>query len=226
MKDTQAAREDAEEEEMKPTPGNVGNLLLTDDTRFLCEKLVQTVIEERKQHKMQMDGMTEELMRAQAENERKDEEIKRKDEEIERMHIESELKEAVHAQELERMRTECRAIRKASALYLNETAGGRHGEACPRLPDTLESPEARALMRKLADAGILDERWQPVGLSLAERGVVAQWAAVRLGITAQWQTFGALWSVNPETLRVAFNKALDKNKTLAFQDRLKELLGN
>lgn len=219
-----AGQEDAEEEAMTPAAGDVGNLLLTDETRFVCEKLVQTVIEERKQHKMQMDGMTEELMRAHAENERKDEEIKRKDEEIKRMHIESELKEAAHAKELERMRTECRAIRKASALYLNETAGSKREENCPHVPDALDSPQARALMRKLTDAGILDEHWQPVGLSLAERGVVAQWAAVRLGITTQWQTFGALWGITPETLRKAFGKALDQRKTLDFQERLQSLL--
>lgn len=237
-----AGQEDAEEEAMTPAAGDVGNLLLTDETRFVCEKLVQTVIEERKQHKKQMNDMSEELIRAHADNERKDAEIKRKDEEIsrmraeserkdaahaeeiKRMHIESELKEAVHAKELERMRTECRAIRKASALYLNETAGSKREENCPHVPDALDTPQARALMRKLTDAGILDEHWQPVGLSLAERGVVAQWAAVRLGITAQWQTFGTLWGITPETLRKAFGKALDQRKTLDFQERLQSLL--
>lgn len=217
MKDTQAAREDAEEEEMKPTPGNVGNLLLTDDTRFLCEKLVQTVIEERKQHKLQMDGMTEELMRAQAENERKDEEISR-------MRAESERKEAAHAEEISLMRAENFALRKAAATYLHETSGAASRKLTPASPDipaALRTPEARAMLQKLADGRILDERWQPVNLSNAEKGIVAQYLSAKLDIKNQWRFFAELWGMNPETLRRAAAKALDQRKTLDFQERLK-----
>lgn len=222
-----AGQEDAEEEAMTPAAGDVGNLLLTDETRFVCEKLVQTVIEERKQHKKQMNDMSEELIRAHADNERKDAEIKRKDEEISRMRAESERKDAAHAEEISRMRAENLAIRKAAVTYLHETSTARNGKntSTPHaIPEILNTPKARSLLGKLREGQILDEHWQPLGLSNAERGIVAQYISGQLGIAAQWQTFGSLWNMKPETLRRAAAKALDQRKTLDFQELLKDLL--
>lgn len=222
-----AGQEDAEEEAMTPAAGDVGNLLLTDETRFVCEKLVQTVIEERKQHKKQMNDMSEELIRAHADNERKDAEIKRKDEEISRMRAESERKDAAHAEEISRMRAENLAIRKAAVTYLHETSTARNGKntsAPHAIPEILNTPKARSLLGKLREGQILDEHWQPLGLSNAERGIVAQYISGQLGIAAQWQTFGSLWNMKPETLRRAAAKALDQRKTLDFQELLKDLL--
>lgn len=96
--------------------------------------------------------------------------------------------------------------------------------AAQSLPEAFTSEGAARVLGQLVEAGLTDARWQPQGLSLAERGVLAEYLAERLGIEARWQAFGSLWGVKPETLRAAFNKALDKNKTLAFQERLKGVL--
>lgn len=92
------------------------------------------------------------------------------------------------------------------------------------LPEAFATAEASHVLEQLVAAGLTDARWQPIGLSYAEKGVLAAYLAHRLGIQTQWQTFAALWGMKPETLRTAFNKALDKTKSLAFQDRLKALL--
>ena len=111
-------------------------------------------------------------------------------------------------------------------LNINEPqrSACENGAEGKTVPATLQPPEARALMRKLTDAGILDGRWQPVGLSLAERGILTRYISGQLGIAAQWQTFGSLWNMKPETLRRAAAKALDQRKTLGFQELLKDLL--
>ena len=75
----------------------------------------------------------------------------------------------------------------------------------------------------LVEAELLDDGWQPVGLSGAEKALVARAVGERLGIHEVWQVFGRLWNVKPESLRAFFNRALEQRKSLGFQDRLKKL---
>ena len=93
------------------------------------------------------------------------------------------------------------------------------------VPERLATETARATMVLLVDAGLLSADWQPVGLSGAERGLVARAVCERLRIEEVWQVFGLLWNEKPETLRSYFNKALEQKKSLEFQDRLKNILG-
>ena len=96
-------------------------------------------------------------------------------------------------------------------------------EASP-LPEVLLTDEARALHAKLVEAGMVDERWQPVGLSNAERGMLVFQLAVRLNIQNLWQMFASLWSTTPGALRSAYNKANEQRKTLLFIEKLKNIL--
>ena len=89
------------------------------------------------------------------------------------------------------------------------------------LPDVLCTPQAEALLAKLCDAGMLDARWQPVGLTNTERGLLAKILSDELGIDTPWKVFGDCWQVNSGTLRTAYNQALNQRKSLHFQDRLK-----
>ena len=93
------------------------------------------------------------------------------------------------------------------------------------VPERLATETARATMVLLVDAGLLSADWQPVGLSGAERGLVARAVCERLRIEEVWQVFGLLWNEKPETLRSYFNKALEQKKSLEFPERLKNILG-
>ena len=92
------------------------------------------------------------------------------------------------------------------------------------LPEDFKTPEAKQLMKKLSDAGLLTTAWQPVNLSIAERGYLADEISSRLKIKSKWKVMGALWSENSETLRQGKNKAVEQTKTGAFIDKLKKLL--
>ena len=92
------------------------------------------------------------------------------------------------------------------------------------IPEKLRGDAAEELMEDLVDGGILTEDWQPNGLSGAERGLVASTVCQRLGIHEVWQVFGQLWHEKPETLRGYFNKALNQEKSLAFQEKLKNII--
>lgn len=241
MKNIPAAREDAKEEEQKiPKAGDVlteQDAYLLKNTRNIFENLGRNLLEENKRkeqalhrideitlesagHKRRADEMAEEARLAHAD-------IRRKDEEINKLRAERERREAAHAEELSRMRAECLAIKKAAAMYLHETSGTRNRTPAllsHAIPRTLDTPEARSLIRKLTDGQILDERWQPVNLSNAEKGILAQYLSAELDIRNQWQSFATLWGMKPETLRRAAAKAMEQKKSLVFQDRLKGLL--
>lgn len=92
------------------------------------------------------------------------------------------------------------------------------------VPGRLQTDEAETLMERLVDAGLLTDDWQPDGLSGTERALVAKAVCERLRINEVWQVFGQLWNEKPETLRSYLNKALEQKKSLAFQDRLKNII--
>ena len=95
--------------------------------------------------------------------------------------------------------------------------------AAPALPEALCTPQAKALLTKLHEVGMLNKQGQPVGLSNSEKGILADFMAVQLDIPHHWKLFANLWKMNCETLRVAFHKGMEQKKTLSFQEALKEI---
>ncbi len=93
------------------------------------------------------------------------------------------------------------------------------------LPEEFQSSEAEHIMQKLLEAGMLDANWQPVNLSIAERGYLADEISSRLKIKSKWKVLGALWNENSETLRQGKNKAVEQTKTEIFIKKLKIILG-
>ena len=91
------------------------------------------------------------------------------------------------------------------------------------MPEALLTDAARALHARLREAGMVDERWQPVGLSNAERGTLAEYLTERLNIGSKWKLWGELWGMNPETLRTAKARGLEQERTWAFRSRLDAL---
>ena len=91
------------------------------------------------------------------------------------------------------------------------------------IPELLSTPEAKALHTKLQQAGMVDADWQPIALSNAEKGTLAEYIADKLGIKSKWKLFGGLWKVDAETLRTAKARGLDQDKTWEFRNKLNEL---
>ena len=55
------------------------------------------------------------------------------------------------------------------------------------LPEVLCTPDAEALCNKLVGAGIVDEKWQPLSLSNAEKGTLVEYIANKLNIRNKWK---------------------------------------
>lgn len=92
------------------------------------------------------------------------------------------------------------------------------------LPEPLRTAEAQALLERMCSAGILDGRWQPIGLSITQKGVLASELADRLGIKHLWKTFGGLWHMNSETLRTGCGKSMDQRRISEFRERIRKVM--
>ena len=93
----------------------------------------------------------------------------------------------------------------------------------PQLPEILCTHQAQSLLAKLRRAGWVDERWNPVGLSNAEKGTLAEYLAEKLAIHCHWKFFGRLWHINSDTLRTSKARGLEQEKTWNFRSKLEDL---
>ena len=91
------------------------------------------------------------------------------------------------------------------------------------LPDILCTTEAKDLFTKLHAAGIVDDAWQPMGLSNAEKGTLVEYIDKKLDIRNKWKFFGVLWKIDAQTLRTAKARGLDQEKTWHFRNKLEAL---
>lgn len=91
------------------------------------------------------------------------------------------------------------------------------GEASS-LPDALSTDQARSLLHRLSELGVLDEAFQPHGISQSKKGVLAQQIAAKLGIKNQWVTFAHFWHVDANCLRSGYNRGMESKSIGKFLD--------
>ena len=86
------------------------------------------------------------------------------------------------------------------------------------LPDALSTDRARNLLHRLSELGVLDEAFQPHGISQSKKGVLAQQIAAKLGIKNQWVTFAHFWHVDANCLRSGYNRWMESKSIGKFLD--------
>ena len=90
-----------------------------------------------------------------------------------------------------------------------------------RLISNLLTPKAMRMWHGLQRAGMIDKKYQPVGLSRTEMAILAYDMSKLLGIKNMWVTFERLWNKN--NLRNDYNDSIYQKKSLAFRDKLKQV---
>ena len=111
---------------------------------------------------------------------------------------------------------------------------GPNGKAQPAqkgvLPPKLASGRAMFMWRILQQEGLIDDDYQPVGLSRTMSALLANDMITRLsteterllGIDDKWKPFEQLWDRN--NMKADYNHAMNLAKTRHFLDRLNRLL--
>ena len=97
-----------------------------------------------------------------------------------------------------------------------------HKRPPQELPEQYEALTTSAPWQRAQDAGLIGADGQPT-VSRPEAALLADMIARRLGITNKWKFFEALWLRN--NMRGDYNTALNRMKSLEFQERLKNILG-
>lgn len=100
------------------------------------------------------------------------------------------------------------------------------------LPPKLSSEKAMRIWRKLQEAGIVDEQYQPVRLSRTMKACLANEIIMRLssetekmvGLTEKWKPFEQLWQT--KDMKSDYYKATIQKNTTAFKKKLEQLLAD
>lgn len=90
------------------------------------------------------------------------------------------------------------------------------------VPQELMTPEAQSVLLRFQGEGLLDEAFQPIGLSRPKMAVMAHTIAEELKIKNMWSVFGNLWGEN--ALSTAYQEGMKQQGMGLFLDRLDDIL--
>ena len=98
-------------------------------------------------------------------------------------------------------------------------------------PSTTPSPAIHIpqtllpLLQKLQEEHILDQNLQPSAkLTWAQKAILAGQLALKAQINNKWTLFAKLWHTKSETLRSAYNRAMEQKNTQDFLGQINPLL--
>lgn len=89
-------------------------------------------------------------------------------------------------------------------------------------PKELQTDDAKALLAKFQNAGLLDELYQPVDLSTYEQAVLAREISNKLWNKNSWKPFEILW--NTKNLVSKYDRAMSMTKTNILFDVIRDVL--
>lgn len=107
-------------------------------------------------------------------------------------------------------------------IYHRDTHQSQH-EAAPAgtMPDVLNTEPARQLWQLVKAANFVDDNLQPL-LTRTQAALLAAAMARKLELAEKWKPFEQLWQ--RQHMCSDYNRALSQQQSLAFQDKLKQLL--
>lgn len=93
------------------------------------------------------------------------------------------------------------------------------------LPALLSTEKAMAIWQRLKDAKLVDDCYQPIGMSRAETAMLASIISMKMGYQLKWEPFETLWSRN--NMRSDLSKAKDwKEKMNDWVNKINEVLSD
>ena len=112
-----------------------------------------------------------------------------------------------------------------------QSSASKHPQQNPHdvvLPPKLSSEKAMHLWQKLQQAGLIDEYYQPIGLTRTDVALLAEEMNIRLGDEndnlldiKEWKPYETLW--HRKNMKADLQRALKQDKTPEFRDKLKRI---
>lgn len=108
--------------------------------------------------------------------------------------------------------------------YSDELTNQKRSAIRPKLPEALDTPEAKMLLKKARKAGFIDEQWQPAGDFRNDRkaSVLAYIIGMDLNLDPLWTPFETLW--NKPNLRQSHAGASSTKYYNELVDKIKKIL--
>ena len=111
-------------------------------------------------------------------------------------------------------------------VYITDSAISQYGKSLNKSEEADSSGMAvlegyEAELRPYIEKGLLNEDLQPVGLSRAERAVLAHDIADRFEIKNVWKVFESAWGM--KAMRSDYDKAMKQKKIGAFLSALNDI---
>lgn len=110
-----------------------------------------------------------------------------------------------------------------SSLY-----GVDNNRACgnePLLPRSLDFPEMRNLLDRLAEAGILKASYALKNQSWTERSVIVAFLSGKVQRKCMWKPFADLWHCDKGAMESAYQKHCDTEVAKLYYKKLERIVG-
>ena len=91
--------------------------------------------------------------------------------------------------------------------------------------ELLHTEKALRVLQALRDIKLLDEDFQPLHLSWAQKGYLAYQIAFKLDIAHVWVVMGAFWHLSAKALKSGRNRAMNMPLIIDFDKKIKPILG-
>lgn len=98
----------------------------------------------------------------------------------------------------------------------------------PELPPKLSSEKAMQIWQKLQEAGLIDEHYQPIGLTRTDVALLAEQITIQLADEndnlldiKEWKPYETLW--RRKNMKADLRRALTQDKTSEFRDKIKRI---
>ncbi len=110
-----------------------------------------------------------------------------------------------------------------SSLYGVDDDGACGNE--PLLPMSLDFPEMRNLLDRLAEAGILEASYALKNQSWTQRSVIVAFLSGKVQRKCMWKPFAELWQCDKGALQSAYQKHCDTKAAMLYYKKLERIVG-
>lgn len=130
--------------------------------------------------------------------------------------------------QIKRLKTEASTLEVMIREMESSLCSVDNNRACgnePLLPMSLDFPEMRNLLDRLAEAGILEASYALKNQSWTQRSVIVAFLSGKVQRKCMWKPFAELWQCDKGALQSAYQKHCDTKAAMLYYKKLERIVG-